>query len=212
VSEPGRDLLRGAGLAALIGGCGLGLYVLAFKAGISLDIVAAGLPDVWWRIPVLLLSALQDGILEDGAGRRLPTEQAPAAQRQPQSGLSRSPPSYAAPITCTKGLVRSSATPIMGVIFGVLFLRLAADEPDDHRALADQLGGVPSATRCSRDMCRGYRDSARRAECAEDSGTAPRNSLSGGRLSVTDPQAACNQGMPYSRERWSVYDLIPDPA
>src|SRR5215468_285264 len=64
-SQPGRDLLRGAGLAALIGGCGLGLYILAFKAGISLDIVAASLPDVWWRIPVLLLSALQDGILEE---------------------------------------------------------------------------------------------------------------------------------------------------
>ena len=41
-SEPGRDLLRGAGLAALIGGSGLGLYVVAFKAGISLDIVAGG--------------------------------------------------------------------------------------------------------------------------------------------------------------------------
>jgi predicted RNase H-like HicB family nuclease len=64
-SEPWRDLLRGAGLAALIGGCGLGLYILAFKAGISLDIVAASLPDVWWRVPVLLLSALQDGILEE---------------------------------------------------------------------------------------------------------------------------------------------------
>ena len=65
LSQPGRDLLRGAGLAAVIGCCGLGFYVLAFKAGISLNIVAAGLPDVWWRFPVLVLSALQDGILEE---------------------------------------------------------------------------------------------------------------------------------------------------
>lgn len=65
MSQPGRDLLRGAGLAAVIGGSGLGFYVIAFKAGISLNIVAAGLPDVWWRFPVLLLSALQDGILEE---------------------------------------------------------------------------------------------------------------------------------------------------
>lgn len=65
VSQPGRDLLRGAGLAAVIGGCGLGFYVIAFKAGISLNIVAAGLPDVWWRFPVLVLSALQDGINEE---------------------------------------------------------------------------------------------------------------------------------------------------
>jgi Type II CAAX prenyl endopeptidase Rce1-like len=27
--------------------------------------VAAGLPDVWWRFPVLVLSALQDGINEE---------------------------------------------------------------------------------------------------------------------------------------------------
>jgi membrane protease YdiL (CAAX protease family) len=64
-SQPGTDLLRGAGLAALIGGSGLGLYYLAYKAGMSLNIVAASLPDVWWRFPVLLLSALQDGILEE---------------------------------------------------------------------------------------------------------------------------------------------------
>lgn len=64
-SQPGRDLLRGGGLAAVIGGSGLALYYLAFKAGVSLNIVAASLPDVWWRFPVLLLSALQDGINEE---------------------------------------------------------------------------------------------------------------------------------------------------
>jgi membrane protease YdiL (CAAX protease family) len=64
-SQPGTDLARGAGLAALIGGCGLGLYYLAFKAGMSLNLVAASLPDIWWRFPVLLLSALQDGINEE---------------------------------------------------------------------------------------------------------------------------------------------------
>jgi len=64
-SQPRRDLLRGAGLAAVIGSVGLGFYYLAFKAGFSLNIVAASLPDVWWRIPVLLLSALRDGINEE---------------------------------------------------------------------------------------------------------------------------------------------------
>ncbi len=43
-------LLRGAGIAAVIGGSGLLLYYLAFKAGIALNIVAAALPSVWWRI------------------------------------------------------------------------------------------------------------------------------------------------------------------
>src|SRR6266436_7200240 len=31
--EPGRDLARGAGLAAVIGGTGLGLYLIAFHTG-----------------------------------------------------------------------------------------------------------------------------------------------------------------------------------
>jgi membrane protease YdiL (CAAX protease family) len=64
-SQPGRDLAWGAVLAAVIGGSGLGLYLLAYHLGIELNVVAENLPDVWWRIPVLLLSAAQNGILEE---------------------------------------------------------------------------------------------------------------------------------------------------
>ena len=64
-SQPGKDLAWGAGLAALIGGAGLGLYLIAFHLGIELNVVAENLPDVWWRFPVLVLSAAQNGILEE---------------------------------------------------------------------------------------------------------------------------------------------------
>ena len=64
-SQPGRDFARGAVIAAVIGGAGLGLYIAAFNLGISLNIVPESLPNVWWRIPVLLLSAAHDGILEE---------------------------------------------------------------------------------------------------------------------------------------------------
>jgi membrane protease YdiL (CAAX protease family) len=64
-SQPVRDTARGAALAALIGGAGLGLYLAAFHAGVSLNVVPESLPAVWWRIPVLLLSAAHDGILEE---------------------------------------------------------------------------------------------------------------------------------------------------
>jgi membrane protease YdiL (CAAX protease family) len=64
-SQPRRDLLRGAALAALIGGSGLGLYLIAYKVGINVNVVAENLPDIWWRIPVLLLSAFQNGLLEE---------------------------------------------------------------------------------------------------------------------------------------------------
>jgi membrane protease YdiL (CAAX protease family) len=64
-SQPGRDLARGAVVAAIIGGAGLGLYIAAFNLGLSLNVVPESLPNVWWRIPVLLLSAAHDGILEE---------------------------------------------------------------------------------------------------------------------------------------------------
>jgi membrane protease YdiL (CAAX protease family) len=63
--QPGRDLLKGAILAAVIGGAGLGLYLAAYHLGVELNVVPESLPAVWWRIPVLLLSALHDGILEE---------------------------------------------------------------------------------------------------------------------------------------------------
>lgn len=64
-SEPGRDSARGAVLAAVIGGAGLGLYLTAYHLGVSLDVVPESLPAIWWRIPVLLLDSLQNGLLEE---------------------------------------------------------------------------------------------------------------------------------------------------
>src|ERR1022692_1170954 len=64
-SQPRLDAVRGAVLAAVIGGTGLALYLTAFHLGISLTVVPENLPAVWWRIPVLILNAAQDGILEE---------------------------------------------------------------------------------------------------------------------------------------------------
>jgi len=64
-SQPGKDLAWGAGLAAAIGGAGLGLYLIAFHLGVELNVVAENLPDVWWRFPILVLSAAQNGIYEE---------------------------------------------------------------------------------------------------------------------------------------------------
>jgi membrane protease YdiL (CAAX protease family) len=63
--EPGRDLARGAVLAALIGGSGLGLYLIAYHLGVELNVVPENLPDIWWRYPVLLLSAAQNATVEE---------------------------------------------------------------------------------------------------------------------------------------------------
>lgn len=64
-SRPGFDLLWGAGLAAAIGLPGLGLYGLGRLIGITTQIIPA--PDVsyWWTVPVLILAALQNAIVEE---------------------------------------------------------------------------------------------------------------------------------------------------
>ena len=64
-ARPWRDLGLGALVAAVIGGSGLALYLGAYNAGASLAVVPTTLPDVWWRIPVLIGSALQNAALEE---------------------------------------------------------------------------------------------------------------------------------------------------
>ena len=59
------DLLRGALLAAVVGGAGLGPCLVAHAAGVNLTVAAEDLPGVWWRLPVLVLAALQNAVLEE---------------------------------------------------------------------------------------------------------------------------------------------------
>jgi membrane protease YdiL (CAAX protease family) len=121
-SQPGKDLLRGAALAALIGGSGLGLYLAAYKLGFNVNVVAENLPDIWWRFPVLILSALQNGLLEEVLviGYLL--------TRLRRLGVS---PFWAVAIAAVlrgsyhlyQGFGGFAGNAVMGVIFGVLFLR-----------------------------------------------------------------------------------------
>lgn len=63
--RPGRDALGAAGLAALIGVPGLGLYFLARALGVSVTIAPSTLTDTWWTLPVLVLSALANAWAEE---------------------------------------------------------------------------------------------------------------------------------------------------
>jgi hypothetical protein len=121
-SQPWRDLLRGAGLAAVIGGGGLGLYLAAWKLGFNVNVVAENLPDIWWRFPVLILSALQNGLLEEVLviGYLL--------TRLRRLGIR---PAWAVVIAAVlrgsyhlyQGLGGFAGNAVMGLIFGTLFLR-----------------------------------------------------------------------------------------
>jgi membrane protease YdiL (CAAX protease family) len=65
LASPVRDLLWGAGLAALIGVPGLGLYFAGRALGITATVVPSALDAYWWTVPVLLLSALKNAVLEE---------------------------------------------------------------------------------------------------------------------------------------------------
>lgn len=64
-SRPVPDLALGAGLFAVIGIPGLALYLVARSLGINTQISAAGLGEHWWTVPVLVLAACQNAVLEE---------------------------------------------------------------------------------------------------------------------------------------------------
>jgi membrane protease YdiL (CAAX protease family) len=64
-ARPAFDVLRGLALAAIIGLPGLGLYLVARQLGVNATVIPSGLPHVWWAIPVLVLSAIQNAVLEE---------------------------------------------------------------------------------------------------------------------------------------------------
>jgi len=61
----GFDAWSGVGLAAAIGIPGLGLYLASRAIGINTTVIPEALPLVWWTVPVLLLSAVQNAFLEE---------------------------------------------------------------------------------------------------------------------------------------------------
>lgn len=59
------DLLTGAGLAALIGVPGLGLYLVAYHLGANLAVLPSTLDDTWWRPVALVVSAAGNAWVEE---------------------------------------------------------------------------------------------------------------------------------------------------
>ncbi|WP_193318048.1 MULTISPECIES: CPBP family intramembrane glutamic endopeptidase [Streptomyces] len=65
LTRPRFDLAWGAVVAAGIGGSGLALYLGAHAAGANLTVVPESLPEVWWKYPVLIASAVQNSVVEE---------------------------------------------------------------------------------------------------------------------------------------------------
>lgn len=63
--RPASDLGRGAAVAAVVGGTGLLFYLATRALGFNLTVVPEALPHVWWKVPVLIASAVQNAVLEE---------------------------------------------------------------------------------------------------------------------------------------------------
>ncbi|BCB80724.1 type II CAAX endopeptidase family protein [Phytohabitans flavus] len=63
--HPVFDVLFGMILTVAIGFPGIALYLGARQLGINANVVPAALPDLWWALPVLILAAAQNAILEE---------------------------------------------------------------------------------------------------------------------------------------------------
>jgi membrane protease YdiL (CAAX protease family) len=63
--RPGFDAGWGTLLAACIGIPGLALVYVAKLLGLNAQIVPAALQSVWWAVPVLILAAIQNAVLEE---------------------------------------------------------------------------------------------------------------------------------------------------
>lgn len=66
--RPGFDLASGAVLAAVIGIPGLALYVAAVYLGVGVRILPSALQSHWWTVPVLILAAAQNALVEEVVG------------------------------------------------------------------------------------------------------------------------------------------------
>lgn len=61
----GFDTLVGLALAAVIGLPGLGLYLVGHYIGITATVVPSALNAYWWTVPVLILAAIENAVLEE---------------------------------------------------------------------------------------------------------------------------------------------------
>jgi len=60
-----RETAIGIGFCALIGIPGLALVYVAHQLGLNASIAVVNFPDVWYRVPYLLVSAFQNGLAEE---------------------------------------------------------------------------------------------------------------------------------------------------
>jgi membrane protease YdiL (CAAX protease family) len=63
--RPRQDIGRGVLLFVVVGAAGIGLYLAAVALGVNRFVVPVPPLGHWWTIPVLILTAIEAGLLEE---------------------------------------------------------------------------------------------------------------------------------------------------
>jgi membrane protease YdiL (CAAX protease family) len=63
--RPVQAVMTGLGLAMVIGLPGLGIYELGRSLGLTAEVIPAPTHHYWWTIPVLVLSAFENAVVEE---------------------------------------------------------------------------------------------------------------------------------------------------
>jgi membrane protease YdiL (CAAX protease family) len=121
-ARPGRDALLGVGLAAVIGLPGLGLYAAGRALGLTVEIQASALNAAWWTIPVLVLSAVQNSLLEEVVAVGYLMERLAALRWSPVAIVAASALLRGA-YHLYQGIGPFVGNAVMGVVFALFFWR-----------------------------------------------------------------------------------------
>jgi membrane protease YdiL (CAAX protease family) len=120
--RPRFDLAWGGGLAVAVGIPGLLLVYAASQLGLNAQLVPAGLLPRWWAVPVLILAAIENAVVEEvivvgylitrlrSFGLRLPLIIAGSALLRGSYHL-------------YQGFGAFVGNAVMGVVFALLYLR-----------------------------------------------------------------------------------------
>ena len=147
------DVGRGAAVAAAVGSVGVAFYLVMHALGLNLTVVADGLPPVWWKFPVLVLSALQNAVLEEFVvlGYVLVRLRQSGSDTRPRSGSSALLRGSYHLYQGIGGFVGNFA---MGLLFGWLYRRWVGSRPW-WRHTRCSTSGPSSATPCWSTTSRG---------------------------------------------------------
>lgn len=137
--RPGRDLVTGVGLFAVIGAGTLVVYFLGRNAGITMEMIPSDLTEHWWTTPTLLLAAVRHALVEeiimiaylfDRARRLWPGSGTDARDSEPggRSLSSMWPIIVAAAVLrgvyhLYQGFGPGIGNLLMGLVFGALYVR-----------------------------------------------------------------------------------------